>query len=189
VSDNDIARVYASSLVEVAQKKDNLSLVEEELEFIYELFSHDADFNNFITNPGVSREKKNGLIKNVFQGRISQETENFLYLLVENDRQVFLSEIYQSFSELMDDINGRLRVVVTSSITLNDTMRTNIVKELQGTYKKEIILEEKVDESILGGIIIKIGDLLIDGSLAKDLKNIRTKLISSTVRSEATYEN
>lgn len=189
MSGNDIARVYASSLIDVGRDNDALQVVEEEMEFLINLYREEDDFQNFLTNPGFSREQKDDLIDRVFKGNLSEHTVNFLHLLIENDRQVLLEEIYESCLEQLDEIYRRMRVVVTTSKALNEEMRSSIMKRLKDVYDREIILEEKVDESILGGIQITLGDLVIDGSLAKDLKNIRNNLITRKIRSEVAYED
>ncbi len=189
MSGNDIARVYASSLIDVARDKDSLQLIEEEMAFLVNLYKEEDDFQNFLTNPGFSRGQKDDLIDRVFKGNLSEYTVNFLHLLIENDRQVLLEEVYDSCLEQIDDIYKRMRVLVTTSTGLTDGMRSSIIQRLKDVYDREIILEEKVDESILGGIQLTLGDLVIDGSLAKDLKNIRNNLITRKIRSEVAYED
>ena len=91
--------------------------------------------------------------------------------------------------ELNDIANNRQRITVITQSNLNATLLDKIKVEIGKKLGKEIIVSEQVDESILGGIIIKIGDLVIDGSLAKGLKNIRRNLLNSKVRSEMAYED
>jgi F-type H+-transporting ATPase subunit delta len=91
--------------------------------------------------------------------------------------------------ELNDIANNRQRITVITQSNLNATLLDKIKLEVGKKLNKEIIITEQVDESILGGIIIKIGDLVIDGSLAKGLKNIRRNLLNSKVRSEMAYED
>jgi len=189
VAVNDIARVYAASLVEIGREKNILPQLEEEVGFVSGLITGDRDFRQFITSPSFSIERKKDFIKKVFQGNLSDEFINFLYVLIDNERQSALPDIKDAITALIDDANNRLRVTIITPQGCDKATADKITSELKAKYKKEIILREVVKSEILGGIIIKIGDLVIDGSLAKDLKNINKNLITSKVRSEAAYED
>lgn len=186
---NDIARVYATSLVEIGQTKNNLSQLEEELKFVADCVTEDKDLQLFLNSPGFPKESKAKFIKSVFSGKLSDYMVNFLLVLIQNDRQNLISEIYQEVVQQIDTVNNRQRVTVISRSGLDDKTLDRISTVLNNKLKKEIILKEEVKDGILGGIIIKIDDVVIDGSLAKDLKKIRTNLLNSKVRSEVAYED
>ncbi|HPB82307.1 MAG TPA: ATP synthase F1 subunit delta [Spirochaetota bacterium] len=186
---NEVARVYAGALLEVGKEKGILEQVNDEMKFVAQLLQGDSDFMLYMKAPGISTDDKIGFIDKVFSNQLSEEVVNFLKVLVDKDRQVIIDEIYESLVELIDIENNRLRVKIITSAKLEQSLTEKVVQALREKYNKEIILDEEINESILGGIIIKIGDLIIDGSLAKDLKNIRQKLLISKVRSEVAYED
>ena len=186
---NDIARVYAASLVEIGQEKGILSQFEEETEFVSGLIVDDNDFRQFMISPSFSKDRKKEFVEKVFSKNLSDDFINFLNILIDNDRQSALPDINDAIKELIDEANDRLRVTVISPDGCDKDTLDTIHSELKNKYNKEIILNEKVDKSILGGIIIKINDLVIDGSLIKDLKNINKNLLNSKVRSEVAYED
>ena len=186
---NDIARVYATSLVEIGTQKNVLSQLEEELKFVADCVSEEKDLQLFLSSPGFSKEAKSKFVKDVFSGKLSDHMVNFLIVLIQNDRQDLISEIYQAVLEQIDDVNNRQRVTIISRSGLDTKILDSISSVLKNKLKKEIILKEETKESLLGGIIIKIDDVVIDGSLAKDLKKIRTNLLNSKVRSEVAYED
>jgi len=189
VAVNDIARVYAASLVEIGREKGTLSLLEEEVEFVSGLIVEDKDFRQFLTSPSFSKERKQEFVQKVFQGNLSEDFINFLNVLIDNDRQSSLPDIYDAIKALVDDASNRLRVTVVTPQACEKAISDKIISELKAKFNKEIILNEVVKSEILGGIVIKIGDMVIDGSLVKDLKNINKNLINSKVRSEAAYED
>lgn len=186
---NEVARVYAGALLEIGRENKVLQLIEEELGTLSRLLVEDAEFRVYCKTPVISRESKKSFIDKVFQGKFSDIIVNFLKVLVDNGRLSDISTVNETFLEFLDIENGRLRVLITSSSKLDEATITGIKSALAAKFKKEIIIEEKVDASILGGIIIRIGDMIIDGSLVKDLNNIRRNLLSSKVRSEAAYED
>jgi len=189
VAVNDVARVYAGSLFDIAEERKTLETTEEELKVLSEIFAEEDDFRNYLSAPGISIESKKEFINKIFAGKLSETTVNFLNLLIDKNRQAVIGEIYEAFIELSDIANNRQRVTVVTQSSLDDSLREKIKSDISRKTGKEILLREEVDESIFGGIIIKIGDLVIDGSLSKGLQNIRRNLLNSKVRSEVAYED
>ncbi len=180
---NDVSRVYANSLFDIAKEKNILPQIEEELKVVSDIISEEDDLRKYYN---VSKKE---LVDRVFAGKISEYIVNLLKLLIDNGRQSVISEIYKAFVELNDIANNRQRITVITQSNLDSSLLGKIKAEIGAKFGKEIIVTEQVDESILGGIIIKIGDLVIDGSLAKGLTNIRRNLLNSKVRSEMAYED
>ncbi|PKL37825.1 MAG: hypothetical protein CVV44_15950 [Spirochaetae bacterium HGW-Spirochaetae-1] len=189
VAGNDIARVYATSLLEIGQDKNVLAQLEEELGFVSSLLKEDNEFSNYLTSPGFTKESKKEFIGKVFSDKLSDYIINFLYVLIEHGRQSVIPEINTAFNGLLDEANNRMRVDVVSTVKLESATLDKIIGELKKKYNKDIIVSEKIDEKILGGIIIEIGDLVIDGSLASNLKKIKYNLLNSKVRSDMAYED
>ena len=186
---NDIARVYATSLVEFGKQKNVLPELEEEIKFLADLVTENKELRLFLVAPGIAKESKKDFIDKVFKGNLSDYMVNFLKVLLDNDRQSCLLDIKQALEALLDQVNNRQRVTIVTSVALDPAMKTKLSARLKDVLKKEIILKEEVNASILGGIIIKVGDTVIDGSLMKDLKNIKNNLLNSKVRSEVAYED
>jgi F-type H+-transporting ATPase subunit delta len=189
VADNELARIYASSLLEIAKEKKRFSEIEVELKTVSDLVKDDKDLSKFLASPSISKNDKLALIKKVFEKNLSEEIVNFLCVLVEKDRQEHIEDIFFSLSNMIDDEMNRLRVTVISNDKIDSTLSGKIASKLKEAFKKDVIVKEEIDESILGGIIIKAGDLVIDGSLIKDLKNIRYNLLNCKVRSDLAYED
>ena len=186
---NDVAKVYANSIFDIAKEKNILPQIEEELRVVSDVFKEEDNFRNYLNAPGINNDSKKGIIEKVFAGKISEYIVNLLKLLIDNGRQSAVSEIYEAFVELNDIANNRQRITVITQSNLDSSLLNKIKADVGTKLGKEVIVTEQVDESILGGIIIKIGDLVIDGSLAKGLKNIRRNLLNSKVRSEMAYED
>ena len=186
---NNIARVYAAALFDVAREENIQEQIFEELEFAAELFSADEDFRLYMTSPSFSKDIKKNFIGKVFSGNLSEHIVNFIYVLIENGRQSELPRISAVFGDLMNELKGRMKVEIVSVSKLDSEILENIKHVLKNKFNKDIIVDEKTDESILGGVIIKTGDVVIDGSLFENLKKIRYNLLNSKVRSEVAYED
>ena len=186
---NDIARVYASSLVEFGQQNNVLPELEEGIRFLADLVTENKELRLFLVAPEIPKESKKEFIEKVFKGNLSDYMINFLKVLLDNDRQSCLVEIQQAMEALLDQVNNRQKVTIVTSVALDPAMKDKLSGKLKDVLKKDIILREEVNTGILGGIIIKVGDTVIDGSLMKDLRNIKNNLLNSKVRSEVAYED
>jgi F-type H+-transporting ATPase subunit delta len=189
VAFNEIARMYAGALLGIGQEKGILTQVEEELKQVAGIISGDKDMMMYLKSPKISREDKKGMIDKIFAGKIADVMVNFLKVLIDKDRQMLIKDIDESFAEFMDQANNRQRVRVVASTELDGGVVDRIKAALKDKFKKEIIMDITVNKSILGGIIIKIGDLIIDGSLSKSLSKVRGRLLYSKIRSESAYED
>ncbi len=189
VAGNDVSRTYAGALLEIAQQKNILPAIEEEMGFLANLVKEDRELMLFLNAPGVSKDSKKELVDKVLAGKLSDVAINFFKVLIDNNRQSLIRDVYQSLVDEIDVINNRQRVKITTSAKLGTDMVQKIKDALAEKFKKVIILDEVIDPKIIGGVVIKVGDLIIDGSLAKDLRNIREKLLLSKIRSEMVYED
>jgi F-type H+-transporting ATPase subunit delta len=186
---NEVARVYAGALLEIGLELKNLSQIEEDLAFFTELLSGDADMTTFINAPVIPRQIKKNFINKIFKNKLSDDTVGFLNVLIDNDRQNFIKDIHHSFIEQIDAVNKRQRIKLISSVKLNENMIDDIKTTLSKKFNKDIIIDESVDESIIGGFIIEIKDRIIDGSVSNGLKNMRDRLLKSKVASGVAYED
>ncbi len=189
VAVNDIARVYAGSIVELCDTEDKLNQLEAEMKVVSNLVLEDFELKHFFDTPTISKDSKIEFVNKTFSKQFSESTVDFISVLFEHNRQSYIGDIYDAILESVDKINNRKRVTVISSEELDKKTVDKISSELTVKLKSEIVIEQKVESDIIGGIIIKIGDLVIDGSVAKDLKKIKSNLLNSEVRSEIAYED
>ncbi|MCX7679733.1 MAG: ATP synthase F1 subunit delta [Spirochaetes bacterium] len=186
---NEVSRVYAKALLEIGKENNILPRIEDELNLLCELVNEDADFRSFCETPNISAEAKKNFVEKVFRNTFCNEIVNFLKVLIDNNRLNEIRTINEAFHYILDEESGRMRVTVTGIDKFDAKVIEKIKEVLSKKFKKEIVIEEKIDKSILGGIIIRIGDLIIDGSILKDLNNIRRNLLSSKIRREMAYED
>ncbi|HKI31288.1 MAG TPA: ATP synthase F1 subunit delta [Gemmataceae bacterium] len=173
-----VSRVYAEALLDAAQKRDQLPQVLEEFtSLLDDLFRADPQFEAFLASGAISRKPKAEVIHRAFDGRASDTFRNFLLVLNDHQRLELLRGIYEAVRELYDERSGRMRVVVNSAVPLPDDQRERLLHELREKYRKEPVLTIRVDPALLGGLVIRVGDWLYDGSVRMRLDNIRKQLI------------
>lgn len=186
---NEITRVYAKSLVDVGQEKGILDQLDDEIKTISQIVNEDEKLKLFLTSPSISKGSKKEFIRKVFSNNLSEYTINLLNVLIENDRQGYISDISEYMGVLIDEINNRQTVALVSAIEIDNTLKEKLKTELNKKLQQDIRFRDEVDPDILGGIVIKIGDKVINGSLLKDLNNIKKSLLNSKVRRDLAYED
>jgi F-type H+-transporting ATPase subunit delta len=171
----EIARTYSEALFEVAKEKGNLDEVHEQLGEIADAVENDRDLQVFFFSPYFSsNEKRDGISKAISGG--NKELINFLELLAEKHRMPALFRIRRRFDELWSVENERLAVTVTSAIELDDKVIKSIGDEIEEKTGKTIELTTNVDESILGGLVLQVGNRVLDSSIRSRLEKLRREV-------------
>jgi len=172
-----IAKRYALSLVQLGAEEDQVDTFRRELTHIGDLFSSTPEIPAAFADPAVSHNRKKDLMGNLIAacgctGLIS----NFLQLLVDKNRTALLSQIIQAFHTLADEHSGILRPDITTAFALDDTQLAKVRNALEQTSTKHIIPRVTVDSTLLGGIVVQIGDTVYDSSVKTQLSRIQEQL-------------
>lgn len=165
-----VHRAWAEALFELAEQAGQLEEFEAELEAIAELFGELPELKIFATTPRIRVEQKQELVKTVFEGKVAPLVFNSLMLMASRRRLAEVPGVASAFTAMVDKAKGRERVRVISAIELEDSSREAISKAVGDRLSKTIILDERVDPSLVGGLIIEYGDTRIDGSIRRRLR-------------------
>ncbi|MDY6967608.1 MAG: ATP synthase F1 subunit delta [Spirochaetota bacterium] len=189
MAENEVSRAYAGALLEIGLEKDTLDQIEEELDFIKSIVLEDEELSLFFNSPGIPKYIKKDFVDKAFSENLSDNIISFLKVIIDNNRQSLISEINDALIEMIDKEHNRQRVEVVSSEKLEKIILEKIENTLANKLGKKIILEEVVDKDIIGGIIIKVGDLIFNGSIKKNLKEMKDILLLSKIESGVVYED
>jgi F-type H+-transporting ATPase subunit delta len=174
----DAARVYAEALFSAGEDKGNLDQLQEQIGEFADAVDGDRQLQIFLFSPYLSsKDKKEGL------GRVVTGAEpefvNFLELLVENSRMPELFRIRREFDELWKKANRRLDVTVTSAIELDPSVVGKIGEEVERQTGDKVELSSEVDSEILGGIVLRVGNMVLDASIRTRLEKLRKSVASA----------
>ncbi|MCK5114771.1 MAG: ATP synthase F1 subunit delta [Phycisphaerae bacterium] len=175
-SAQSIGVVYAEALFELAQERQLSSQVRGELEQLAELERENEQWNLFLESPAVRREEKKAAVLRIFSGKVSELTVDFLAVLADKGRLGLLPEIAESFVAMKDQAAGRVRGVITTAVELAQEEQARLAEQISRALQKEVILQAKVDESIIGGMVLKVEDLRFDATVKRKLENFSRKL-------------
>jgi ATP synthase F1 delta subunit len=171
----EIARVYARSLFEVAKEHDKLDVIRDELGEFADALADSRDLQVFLFSPYFSTdEKKEGLRKAVEDG--DETLMNFLDLLLEKHRMPAIFRIRREFDDLWEEENRLLPVQVTSAIELDDSTVKQIGDTIGEQTGQRIDLTSEVDPDILGGIVLRVGNSVLDASIRNRLEQLRKQV-------------
>lgn len=176
VLDSDAQQVgalYGKAILGAAGK-DADEIVLQLNAIVQECFAQYPALEQLLASPRVSQVEKESLIDRVFRGKIHAKLLNFLKVLCRRGRVGWLRGIQVSANAIRDEQLGRIRVVVTSAFALSADQQKSIAAKLGQTLGKEVVLEEKVDPSLLGGILVRVGDQVFDGSVLGKMSAIRS---------------
>jgi F-type H+-transporting ATPase subunit delta len=171
-----IARPYANAVFAIAHEKGELKAWSELLATL-SLCVADPKMQSIITSPAVSDEQVITLLADIAGELLSEDGRNFLALLAENNRLMILADIAVIFEELRAEAEKTMVADVISSRALTPEQEQKIAAALKARFGREVTLNNSVDESLLGGAIIRAGDLIIDGSALGKLNRLEKAII------------
>ena len=179
MSEYRVAVRYAKSLLELSEERNKLEEVKDDFMNFDSLCQSNRDFLNFLRNPIIPNLQKWGILKKIFQGKVCTETLAFLEIITRKNRETILQDITKVFLELYRERKGIVNAQVITAVPIDEQLKdefTKIVKSI-ASKSKEVILEEEIDESILGGYKLRVGDKQMDGTISAQLKKLKRKLI------------
>jgi ATP synthase F1 delta subunit len=165
-------RVYAEALFDVARDRGSLDNVGRQLAELADAIDRDRDLQVFFFSPHFSSAEKVEGMRRAVSG-IEPELQNFLELLIEKKRMTELFRIRRRFEQLWRQENRRLDVTVTSAVELDPAVVERIGSEVERQTGKKVELASRVDEGIIGGIVLQVGNMVLDASIHNRLEQLR----------------
>lgn len=165
---------YAKALFDAGLELDKINEINEDIHFIEQVFNSEKKLIQILSHPHINKNEKKSLIQNILGDNISEHALNFLYILIDKRREKNLFDIIREFENLYDDHIGILRVVAVTAVEMDKKSQKKLVKVLKDKFNKEIILTNEVDNSILGGVLLKLDDKFIDSTILGQLKSMES---------------
>jgi ATP synthase F1 delta subunit len=171
----EIARVYAEALFEVAKQKGKLNVIREQLGQVAEALDRNHELAVFFFSPYFSSAEKQDGIERAIAGA-EPELVNFLELLVEKHRMPVIFRIRRRFDELWAEENKRLEVTLTSAVELDPEVVERVGAEIERQTDRTVELHSRVDENVLGGLVLQVGNMVLDASIRNRLEKLRKEV-------------
>ena len=174
-----VAGTYGEALFSLACEENKVDSMYDEVLSLEKILEQNPDLTVLMNHPKVTKEEKQKVIKDVFEGRASGELTGFLNLLLQKDRYAELPAILKYFVGRVKEYKGIGVAYVTSAIELSPERKKEIeAKLLSTTVYKSMEMNYTVDESLIGGLVIRIGDRVVDSSIKTKLEGLKRELIA-----------
>ena len=176
IKDTKIAKRYARALFDIASEDQSYNDWLDKLKLISDI-GEDENFAQVLNSTKISLSKKMNVIDEVFKSQLNTLQLNFLKLLTKNESFSVIQDIHKQFLDQVEKLNNIIRVSVTSPYKISDDLKdqiSNLVNEISGS---ESVIEERIDSELIGGLVIRLGDTVIDGSIKNKVKQLRRELV------------
>lgn len=166
---------YAKALLELAQDQNKLEVIESNMLAIIKTSNESNDFQVFLNSPLIKVDKKIDVLNKLFSD-FDSTSLSFIALITNNGRERLITEIAKSFITQLKELRGIVPVSITSAKPLDSNTRESIIGKISSTIKGTLEVEELVDNDLIGGFIVRMGDKQIDASVASQLKRMKQEL-------------
>lgn len=181
MSETVVAKRYADALFQLASEKNKAEKLVAELKLVKEVFEHDKKTLNFLNHPRVSLQDKIKLIDDAFKTN-DKDVVNTLKILIERHRINQIATIVDEFVHLYNEANGVAAVTVYSVRALTDEEKAQLQASFKTQFnKKSLTIENEIDPSLIGGIRIRVGNTIYDGSISGKLHRMKQSIVSATL--------
>lgn len=183
--DETVARNYAEALLELAERQEGVEAFSAGVADVARVLDEDPRFRAFLETPRIDASAKKEVIRSAFEGRVPRSLMNFLLVAVDKRRQRLLGLIAREFQLLVDERLGRTHVEVTVSRELGAGELTALTGRLSSLFGRTAIPHVRVRPDILGGVVLRSGDTIYDGSLRRRLDRMRHNLLNAELPAPA----
>lgn len=176
-----VSKVYAQALFDVAIENNLLDALDQDLQSICKIFVENPEFLELYRAPNVATVQRKTILDETFSGKIVPELMNFLKLLLDKNRGFYILQIGDEFQHLVEEHKGIIKGVVLVTCTLSDDQIKKLEDKLSTSTGKCVMLTQKIDPEIIGGIVVQLGDKIIDNSFKKRLDDMKEDLFQLIV--------
>lgn len=168
-----LARVYAKALLDLAVEQDQVEAIKADMDLVASVIKGSPDLAVTLSSPIIKTDKKGAILKEIFSAKVSETTIRFFDVVLSHGREGAMYNITRAFENMYLDLKGIEKVEVTTAYPLSEAELKEISEKAASYTGKQIELVQKVDDSILGGMVLRIRDQRFNGSLAHQLASLR----------------
>ncbi len=182
VEGEQVGERYARAFLRAAQHADGVDQLVEELEqFVAQVLMKHPKIFEVLSSPLISSQERIQLLEKALRGQVSQLVLNFLRVVIDHERMRHLVEIVDAVRRLLDEQRGRVRVWVRTATELTDQQQEQLRQALRQRLGKEPVLSIHVDPSLIGGLVVQVGDTVYDASVTAQLSRLRSQIVDRCI--------
>jgi F-type H+-transporting ATPase subunit delta len=181
VGAQQVGAIYAKAFLSAAEKAKTTDALVDEFDGLIELLKQYPELETILGSSLIKHEVKLGILDRTFNGRISSTLLNFLKVLSSHGRLDVLRAIHHEVREQYDVLRGRILVQVRTAAPLSPEIAQDILQKVQGKLGGKPELQQIVDPDLIGGLVVRVGDTVFDGSVTRQLNQVREQMINRSV--------
>jgi F-type H+-transporting ATPase subunit delta len=170
---------YAHSLLELANEQKQAEPIGAELNDLRKIVEDNPAAREMMSNPAIGVEERSKMLDRTFRNNVSPLLFNVLGVINQHNRLGLVAELAQAYRELLDKQLGKVEVEITVASALDSQMASNAQTKITAALGKEAVVHQKVDPSIIGGVIVRVGDKLIDASVRHQLEAMKQQMLAA----------
>ncbi len=175
-----VALRYAKSLISLAEERNILEQVKGDMQTLMAVCEENPDFTNMLKSPIVKADKKTVVLNEIFAKEVCELSLAFINIVVEKRREAILAAIASNFMELYNELKNIVKATVVTATAITEDIKTQVLAQLKLVAgDAEVLLEERVDETIIGGFVLRIGDREFNASVANKLQKLKREFVSN----------
>jgi len=170
-----IATRYAKSLLEIAIEQNKVDAILADMNFLLATNNDSRDFEMLVASPIISGAKKLEIFNKIFT-HFDELTMKFISLVSDNSREAYLAQIAESFSVQVKEYKGIVPIELVSARPLDADTKAKIIAKIKAVTEGELEIDEKIDETLIGGFVVRMGDMQIDASVSNQFNKLKQRL-------------
>lgn len=178
---NVIEGVYSGALLEMAIEENRIDEINAELKYLSELVHSDPEFFEFLKTPKISGDEKKEVIDQVFKGQLSVEMVNFLKILIDKKRTPWLGAIHKEFGDRLDEHKGVVKAYAETAVPMSAEDLKALGDRLTASTGRNVVLTNRIEADVIGGVRLRIGTQIVDGSIGRRLADLKDSLTQITL--------
>lgn len=174
-----VGRVYAEALLELAREQGKVDEVADEVQQLLAVVGEGSELHRLLTNPAIGDTERSAILKRVFEDKVSDLLYKMLRVLSDKGRLGSLPQVAAGYLLAVSDDRGQIDVQAFVADELDSAAASKVAQQIGQALGKTVTLTQKVDPALIGGLKIKVGDQLIDASVASQLRNMKNKMVAA----------
>ncbi len=171
-----IGKRYGNAVFELAKEGEWVDTLETQINLVEKIFN-EKEILSFLGHPGVPNAEKISVIESSLEGKAKEELVGLFILLVQKGRTGYIQDIFEEIHTSIDEYNGKAKVYIKSAYELTDEEKSSIEKRVSDITKKKVVPIYKIDKTLIGGLVIRIGDKVVDSSIKGHLRAMKRSLL------------
>jgi F-type H+-transporting ATPase subunit delta len=174
-----VSHRYAKSLVDLSREKGQLETMRQDMDLVLTVIRENRELQLLLSSPVINPDKKQSILKAIFDGKVSAVTMQFMDIITRKRREDELESIAEAVLTQYNKEKNILTAVITTAKGLDASLRQQIINIVRGTSTSEVMLEEKIDTTLIGGFVLRVGDKQVDASILRQIRNLERSFSES----------